>query len=79
MKMFLLFSNFFNEISVCRIYIYTEDYDILCQKLCEKLHIRREGLFIEFVSFVDNLYGTPKYKNTYQNAILKKEWLKNAF
>ena len=42
--------------------------------LCEKLGMRREGLFKEFVSFVKNEDGSPKYENTYQYAILKKEW-----
>lgn len=64
----------FTKKSARRIYAYTEDYNISCQKLCEKLGMRREGLFIEFVSFVNNADGTPKYENTYQYAILKKEW-----
>ena len=41
--------------------------------LCEKLGMRREGLFREFVSFV-NADGNPIYENTYPYAILKKEW-----
>ena len=57
-----------------RIYTYTEDYNIPCQRLCEKLGMRQEGLFLEFVSFVNNPDGTPLYENTYQYAILKKEW-----
>lgn len=44
------------------------------QKLCERLGMRREGLFVEFISFVNNSDGTPHYENTYQYAILKKEW-----
>jgi len=28
--------------------------------------MRREGLFMEFVSFVKNPDGTPLYENTYQ-------------
>jgi hypothetical protein len=36
--------------------------------------MRREGLFLEFVSFVDDGDGNPVYENTYQYAILKKEW-----
>ncbi len=35
---------------------------------------RREDFFKEFVSFVNNPDGTPHYENTYQYAILKKEW-----
>lgn len=57
-----------------RVYAYTEDYNISCQHLCEKLGMRREGCFLEFVSFVKNADGTPKYENTIQYAILKKEW-----
>lgn len=71
------FAELFNG-SARRIYIYTEDYNISCQKLCEKLGMRREGLFTEFISFVKNSDGTPKYENTYQYAILKKEWMKNS-
>ena len=37
----------------------------------------REGLFREFVSFVNDEEGTPIYENTYQYAILKKEWKQN--
>ncbi len=56
------------------IYIYTENDNIPCQRLSEKLGMRREGLFREFVSFVNGPDGTPLYENTYQYAILKKEW-----
>lgn len=57
-----------------RIYAYTEDYNLSSQHLCEKLGMRREGFFKEFVSFVNNPDGTPRYENTIQYAILKKEW-----
>ena len=36
--------------------------------------MRREGMFLEFISFVTNPDGTPRYENTVQYAILKKEW-----
>jgi ribosomal-protein-alanine N-acetyltransferase len=68
------FDYLFNEKGARRIYAYTEDYNIHCQKLCEKLGMRQEGLFKEFISFVKNSDGTPRYENTYQYAILKKEW-----
>lgn len=68
------FDYLFKEKGARRIYAYTEDYNIPCQRLCEKLGMRREGLFMEFVSFVNNPDGTPLYENTYQYAILKKEW-----
>ena len=59
-----------------RIYTYTEDYNLSCQHLCEKLGMRREGMFMEFVSFIKNSEGNPIYENTIQYAILKKEWKK---
>ncbi|MCM3135760.1 GNAT family N-acetyltransferase [Paenibacillus polysaccharolyticus] len=65
----------FMEQGIRRIYAYVEDDNFRSQKLCEKLGMRREGLFLEFISFVKNEDGTPKYENTYQYAILKKEWL----
>ncbi|MGO4531790.1 GNAT family N-acetyltransferase [Paenibacillus sp. 2TAF8] len=65
----------FMEQDIRRIYAYVEDDNLRSQKLCEKLGMRREGLFLEFISFVKNEDGTPKYENTYQYAILKKEWL----
>ena len=57
-----------------RIFAYTEDYNLASQKLCEKLGMRREGLFLEYVSFVNGPDGAPIYENTYQYAILKREW-----
>lgn len=71
---FAFFDYLFREKGARRIYAYTEDYNIPSQRLCEKLGMRREGLFEEFVSFVNNADGTPRYENTYQYAILKKEW-----
>ncbi len=57
-----------------RIYAYAEDDNLPSQKLCERLGMRREGLFVEFITFVNNPDGTPHYENTYQYAVLKKEW-----
>ena len=68
------FDYLFREKGARRIYAYTDDYNKSSQHLCEKLGMRREGLFVEFVSFVNNPDGTPHYENTYQYAILKKEW-----
>ena len=70
------FDFLFNEKGIRRIYAYTEDYNIPSQRLCERLGMRREGLFMEFVSFINNPDGTPRYENTMQYAILKKEWEK---
>ena len=68
------FQYLFCEKGVRRIYAYTEDDNLSSQRLCERLGMRREGLFVEFVSFVKNPDGTPHYENTIQYAILKKEW-----
>lgn len=70
------FEYLFCEKGARRIYAYTEDYNLSSQHLCEKLGMRREGYFKEFVSFVNNPDGTPHYENTVQYAILKKEWHK---
>lgn len=66
----------FNECNARRVFAYTEDYNIGCQKVLEKLGFRQEGLYKEFVSFVNDVNGNPIYENTYEYAILKKEWIK---
>ena len=68
------FNYLFYQKGARRIYAYTEDYNMSSQHLCKKLGMRREGLFREFVSFVNDADGNPIYENTYQYAILKKEW-----
>lgn len=72
---YAFFEYLFYEKGARRIYAYTEDYNISSQKLCEKLGMRREGLFQEFVSFVKDEEGNPIYENTMQYAILRREWL----
>ena len=59
-----------------RIYCYVEEDNNRSQKLCERLGMRKEGLFLEYISFVKNDDQTPRYENTLQFAILKKEWEK---
>ena len=71
---FAFFDYLFSKKGARRIYAYTEDNNVSSQRLCEKLGMRREGLFLEFVTFVDDADGNPIYENTYQYAILKKEW-----
>ena len=71
---YAFFDYLFKERGARRIYAYTEDYNTSSQHLCEKLGMRREGMFMEFVSFVNNSDGTPRYENTMQYAILKHEW-----
>ena len=71
---YAFFDYLFSQKNARRIYAYTEDYNLSSQHLCEKLGMRREGVFLEFISFVNHPDGTPKYENTMQYAILKKEW-----
>ena len=68
------FDYLFNEKGARRIYAYTEDHNLPSRCLCEKLGMRQEGLFREFVSFLRDPDGAPIYENTYQYAVLKKEW-----
>ncbi|MBR4291576.1 MAG: GNAT family N-acetyltransferase [Oscillospiraceae bacterium] len=69
------FDYLFCEKGARRIYAYTEDYNLASQKLCQKLGMRQEGLFREFVTFVNDENGDPIYENTMQWALLKKEWV----
>ena len=68
------FDYLFSQKGARRIYAYTEDYNLASQHLFYKLCMRREGVFQELISFVNTPDGTPRYENTVQYAILKKEW-----
>ena len=70
-----LFDYLFTRKGVRRIYSYVDDYNACSRHLCEKLGMRREGLFRSFVSFVDDADGNPVYENTIQYAVLKHEWM----
>ena len=72
---YALFDYLFTQKGVRRIYSYVDDYNAASRHLCEKLGMRREGLFRSFVSFVDGTDGAPVYENTLQFAILKHEWM----
>lgn len=67
----------FQKADARRVYAYVEVDNTASQKLCARLGFRQEGRFVEFISFVKNEDGTPKYEDTLQYAILKKEWLAN--
>lgn len=57
-----------------RLYAYVEDHNTSSQRLCEKLGMREEGLFREYVTFQNDEAGNPIYENTMQYAILRHEW-----
>lgn len=69
-----LFAHLFTERAARRLYAYVEDTNTSSQLLCEKLGMRREGVFKEFVSFRNDDDGAPIYENTMQYAILRREW-----
>lgn len=69
-----LFEYLFTAKQARRLYAYVEDHNIASQRLCERLGMRREGLFKEFVSFTTDDAGVPIFENTMQYAILRKEW-----
>ncbi len=74
---YAFFDYLFTRKGVRRISSYVDDYNPCSQHLCEKLGMRREGLFRSFVSFVNDAEGNPVYENTMQYAILKHEWISN--
>ncbi|MGO3711773.1 GNAT family N-acetyltransferase [Alcaligenes aquatilis] len=71
-----LFADLFIQQGARRIYAYVEESNGRSQRLCEKLGMRKEGVFLEFISFCNDAQGNPIYENTIQYAILYKEWLK---
>jgi [ribosomal protein S5]-alanine N-acetyltransferase len=73
-----LFDHLFRVKGFRRLYAYVEDHNTPSQRLCEKLGMRREGVFIEFVSFTNDDAGNPIYENTMQYAILRREWMSGA-
>ena len=69
-----LFIHLFERLNARRLYAYVEDHNTRSQRLCERLGMRQEGLFIDFVSFGNDETGAPIYENTMQYALLRREW-----
>lgn len=70
-----LFTHLFTKRAARRLYAYVEDTNTASRRLCEKLGMRQEGLFKEFISFRNDEDGAPIYENTMQYALLRHEWL----
>ncbi|CAO3378324.1 GNAT family N-acetyltransferase [Azospirillum argentinense] len=68
------FDHLFTVRRARRLYAYVEETNVTSQRLCERLGMRKEGLFMEFISFTTDGDGNPLYENTMQYAILRKEW-----
>lgn len=73
-----LLDHLFRVKGVRRIYAYVEDHNRPSRRLCEKLSMRREGVFVEYVSFTNDDAGNPIYENTMQYAILRREWMSGS-
>lgn len=69
-----LFDYLFTVKQARRLYAYVEEDNISSRRLCERLGMRAEGLFQEFISFREDERGKPVYENTLQYALLRKEW-----
>lgn len=69
-----LFEYLFSAKSARRLFAYTEEDNLASQRVCEKLGMRHEGTFKEFVSFEKDSDGRPIFVDTRQYAILLKEW-----
>lgn len=67
-------THLFSQKNARRISAYVEETNLRSQKLCERLGMRKEGCFKEFISFTQNPDGTRMYENTILYAMLKKEW-----
>lgn len=67
----------FNKEGARRVYGYVESDNIRSKHLCQRLGMRYEGCFKEFISFVNDTEGTPIYEDTCIYAVLKKEWKRN--
>jgi RimJ/RimL family protein N-acetyltransferase len=70
-----LFIHLFKKRAARRLYAYVEDTNTSSQRLCERLGMRQEGVFMEFISFRNDASGAPIYENTMQYALLRHEWL----
>lgn len=70
-----LVAHLFTERQARRLYAYVETTNQPSVRLCEKLGMRREGVFKEFVSFTNDAQGQPVYEDTVQYALLRSEWL----
>ncbi len=68
------FDYLFAEKGARRIYAHVAEDNHPSRRLCERLGMRREGLFLEYATFATSPDGTPLCENTLLYAILKKEW-----
>jgi ribosomal-protein-alanine N-acetyltransferase len=68
-----MLNHIFNKVGGRRVYAECNDDNFSSIKLLERIGMRREGHFIEDVTFKNDSYGNPIYVNSYLYAILKRE------
>lgn len=73
-----LFDHLFREKHARRLYAYVEVDNLASARLCDRMGMRREGVFREFISFTSDAQGQPVYEDTQQFALLHKEWRPDA-
>ncbi|GKX66571.1 GNAT family N-acetyltransferase [Inconstantimicrobium mannanitabidum] len=71
-----LIDHAFENLGVRRIIALCSDKNERSWKLMERLGMRREGLFLQNVTFKTDDDGQPIWFNSYEYAILKSEWNK---
>jgi RimJ/RimL family protein N-acetyltransferase len=64
----------FTQGNARRLYAYVETSNAPSMRICEKLGMRKEGVFKEFISFRNDADGLPVYEDTMQYAMLRREW-----
>lgn len=71
-----LVENLFVEDKAWRIVAMCDPLNTASWKLLERLHMRREGHLLKNVWFFKDENDVPLWKDTYEYAILKEEWLR---
>lgn len=69
-----LFADLFEVRNARRLYAYVDEGNTASERVCERLGMRPEGLFREYISFMKNEHGQPIFENTKQYAMLRDEW-----
>lgn len=64
----------FETVGARRVIAQCNDDNERSARLLEKLGFRKEGCFLEDVSFKEDENGNPIYVNSLQYAMLKREW-----
>ena len=64
----------FDECNAHRIIAYCNPKNIASWRLLERLHMRREGHFLQKAFFRQDVQGNPVWHDAYEYAILSTEW-----